>query len=362
MPDIQWVEITDKPWGTRVLDLRPVTLSMTATSGDPQCAANALSFRNEDGTAFIGQEPAVARIIEAHLQFQKEKFLADGVLFNPSQMEHKWAIFYHQHQMMFVQSWRREVRVIAYVEEHETHIVLTSVQGTFCEEDEDPSLTLRVLDFLIKSHARGIDFPAPLSPGMERDSSKAAMWCFSMFGNMAQFATPHPILSFDLNTPLRTDSLLHIAVARGDIHGIRAQLELGAPLDLLSRDGLALLHWALATQDPGVMALLLEEGSPVAVRSSEGATPLMNAVQNQKPEHITYLLSQGARVNARDRRGFTALHRAAEMGYMEGVQLLLGHGASPQVEAQGHTPGSLAGGREESAISALLGGCHKPLN
>ncbi len=88
----------------------------------------------------------------------------------------------------------------------------------------------------------------------------------------------------------------------------------------------------------------------------------MNAVQNQKPEHITYLLSQGARVNARDRRGFTALHRAAEMGYMEGVQLLLGHGASPQVEAQGHTPGSLAGGREESAISALLGGCHKPLN
>ena len=38
------------------------------------------------------------------------------------------------------------------------------------------------MDFLLRSHALGMVYPAPL---------EAAMWCFKMFGNLALCAT-HP--------------------------------------------------------------------------------------------------------------------------------------------------------------------------
>jgi ankyrin repeat protein len=103
-----------------------------------------------------------------------------------------------------------------------------------------------------------------------------------------------------------------------------------------------------------MLELLIDRGSPVDVRSDEGATPLMNAAQDRSPEKATRLLDRGANPNAADNRGFTPLHRAAEMGHIDVVRLLLDRGANPEVEAQGHTPKSLATMRNETEIVALL--------
>jgi ankyrin repeat protein len=59
-------------------------------------------------------------------------------------------------------------------------------------------------------------------------------------------------------------------------------------------------------------------------------------------------------VNARDRRAFTALHRAAEMGHLDVLRLLLERGASPNPEAEGHTPRSLAEGRGNRDVVVVL--------
>ena len=67
-----------------------------------------------------------------------------------------------------------------------------------------------------------------------------------------------------------------------------------------------------------------------------------------------FLLDHGADVNARDRRGFTALHRAAEMGHLDVTQLLLDRGATPNPDAKGDTPRSLAEGRNRKEIVAIL--------
>src|SRR5215475_2532044 len=67
--DISWIEAADNTWGVRALDVRPFTLNMLSTSTDPQCATNAVSFRQDDGTRFIGEEPPVRRIAEASLPF-----------------------------------------------------------------------------------------------------------------------------------------------------------------------------------------------------------------------------------------------------------------------------------------------------
>jgi len=175
-----------------------------------------------------------------------------------------------------------------------------------------------------------------------------------MFGNRALIATPYLFDRQDPDRPLRTHSLLHIAVARGNTSAIERYLAAGVPIDLLAGDGLAPLHWALASDDTAILNLLLDRGSSVDVRSAEGATPLMNAVQSGGVDKLCFLLDHGADVDARDRRGFTALHRAAETGNPEALRVLLDRGAAPNLAAEGHTPRSLAEGRGNGEIVAIL--------
>jgi hypothetical protein len=353
-PDIAWLDATENPWGIRVLDVRAVTLTMLSTSGDPQCASNAVSFGQDDGTSFVGEEPPLTRIVEGDMRFPIDRLLADGVLFTPTEMEHKWALFYHRSQIICVRSWLRRVQAVARVEAYTDYIEIKELHGTFTSEDEEPAFSWRVLDYLLRTHALNTVYPAPLPAELEGDSEAAAMWCMSMFGNRALFATPQPFDRSDPDKPLRTYSLLHIAVARGKASEVEACIAAGLPLDLLDGDGLAPLHWAVACDDPAILALLLDRGSPVDVRSLEGATPLMNAVQSATVDKVCFLLDHGADIDARDLRGFTALHRAAEMGRLDMLRVLLDRGASPEPNAEGHTPRSLAAGRGNEDIVALL--------
>jgi hypothetical protein len=354
LPEVRWIEAADNPWGVRVLDVRPVTLTMTSTSADPQCAANAVSYDGEDGTVFVGQSPDSQRIVDMSLRFPVDGPLLDGVLFVPRAMEHKWALFFHRGELIVVRSWVRKVALVARVEARDGHVEITQARGTLCANDETPEFTARALDYLVRSHALDIVHPAPLPPGMDADPKAAALWCMSLFGNRAQVATPHAFAWCDPERPLRTHSLLHIAVARGQVDAIEACLQAGMPIDALAGDGLAPLHWALASRDDAIATLLLDRGAFVDVRSEEGATPLMNAVQGASLELTTLLLDRGADANARDLRGFTALHRAAEMGLVGIVRLLLDRGASIDVDAEGHTPRSLAEGRERKDILAMF--------
>jgi ankyrin repeat protein len=284
-----------------------------------------------------------------------DRVLADGVLFRPREMEHKWALFYHSHEIICVRSWLRQVQVVARVAESGDHVEVSAVRGTFGTEDEEPGFTVRVLDYLLRSHALDTVHPAPLPRGMAKEPGAAAMWCMGMFGSRAWFAAPDEVPWKTPEKPLRTHSLLHIAVARGDTPGVEAQLAAGVPVDLLAADGLAPLHWALAQGDLAIMAFLLDRGSPIDVRSSEGATPLMLAVQDGRLDAVSFLLDHGADIDARDLRGFTALHGAAENGKLEVVRTLCDRGASPTPVAQGHTPRSLAERRGHAEIVSLLG-------
>jgi hypothetical protein len=355
-PTVGWLAAADNPWGVPVLDVRPVTLHMLATSSDQECAENAISFVQDDGTSFIGAEPPVARTAKASLRFRIDRMLADGALFIPSEMEHKWAIFYHQGQILCVRSWLRQTQAVAEVKVEDDHIEIISVRGTLAADDEEPTLTARVLDYLLRSHALDIVYPAPLPAGMEKDPRRAAMWCMSRYGNRAWFATPHEVAAPPPEQPLRTYSLLHIAVARGDVAAIKTLLDAGVPVDLLACNGFAPLHLSLVHDNVAVSSLLLERGSSVDVRSTEGATPLMCAVELGSAEKVTFLLDHAAEPNAADKRGFTALHRAAEMGHLELVRILLQRGATPHPEAQGQTPRSLAKARSQASIVKLLDG------
>ena len=191
VPEIGWLEAADNPWGIRVLDVRPVTLNVLSTSTDPHCASNAVSFGQDDGTSFIGEEPPVSRTAQTSLRFPIDRVLADGVLFPPSEMEHKWALFYHRGQIICVRSWLRKVQVVARVEQRQDRIEITQVRGSSGPRTKCRGSTIRVLDYPLRSHALGIAYPAPLPAGLVEDPKAAAIWCMSMFGNRGLFATPY---------------------------------------------------------------------------------------------------------------------------------------------------------------------------
>ncbi len=336
-----------------MLDVRPVTLTYLSTSKDPRMATNAVSYGQEDGGSFIAEKPAGAKTIPAQIRFKKDRLLADGVLFTPTVMEEKWALFHRDNRIICVCSWLRQVLVDADVDQAGDTVCVTALRGHFVNPEEPPELTIKTLDFLLRSHALGTVSPVPLPEKevAEKAPYTAALWCMNAFGKLAHYATPYEAKLALPDKPIRTHSLLHIAVARGDVQAIDKQLQAGIPIDLLAADGLAPMHWALASD---ILKTLLERGAAVDSRSAEGATSLMNAVQAGNVEQTTFLLDHGADPNAADLRGFTALHRAAEMGKLPLVELLLARGASSKVEAQGHTPLSLAEQRGERAVVELL--------
>ena len=351
LPALSWIEPADNPWGVRLLDVRPITQGMLSTSTNRECAENAISFSNDDGTSFIGVDPESDRTVPSTLDYRIDGMLADGALFTPQAMEEKWAIYVHQCKLIFIRSWTRTVRVTATFKADGDRIRITAIRGMFLEADEDEELTNRLFDFLLRSHALGQVYPVPMLPGMDAMESSAGLVCFTLFGSFAHFAAQEVIERRTPDEPLRSNSLLHIAVARSDKQAAEAQLAAGVPIDLLAGDGRAPLHWAF---DDAMVNFLLERGSPVDVRGADSATPLMNAVERRMPELAELFIRKGSDVNAKDDRGFTALHRAAEMAEVAIARMLVAAGASPDAEAQGHTPRSLANACGQKEILKLF--------
>ncbi len=191
-PDIQWIAPGDNPWNVRLLDLRPVTQGMLSTAVDPECAANALSFLQDDGSSFSAMNPNSTRIVEVDLRYRIVQPFADGALFTPTCMEEKWAIFYCGGQVLFVRSWTRELYAKAEVKVDGDEIRITAIQGDLVEKNEEPRYKARVADYMIRSHGLDLVYPVPLTEA-EEPPSYTAMWCFQGFGRRAWFATPDEI-------------------------------------------------------------------------------------------------------------------------------------------------------------------------
>jgi ankyrin repeat protein len=247
--------------------------------------------------------------------------------------------------------------VAARVEQGGDSIRITTIRGTFSGAlGEPPAITERILDFLIRSHALRQVFPAPIRLAPNWSPSLVATLCFQLFGSMAHVGSVEDPPRELPERPLRSLSLLHIAVARGDCAEVTRQLAKGIPIGLLNQEGLPPLHWALVLEKTEMLELLVSRGAGVEAPTSEGVTVLMAAAEFGKLDHLRWLLAQGANPRAGDNRGFTALHRAAELGHREIVELLLAAGADPHAEAQGHTAISVAREKGHAEIVRLLGG------
>jgi hypothetical protein len=260
LPAVQWLRAEDNPWGVPILDVTPITCLLSTTT-NPEMAANSASFSNEDGLKFAAQPPASRRTIDANLRYRIDGEIYDGVLFNPEAMEHKWALYFHGGRIICVRAWTRQVHLVADTRRESDWIVIHRIYGSVYADDELPSFTIRALDFLIASHAMRLMWLAPIPSAAPADDRRAAVWVMSCFGSLAEAATRDEPVAEPGKRSLRTDSLLHIAAARGQLNEIRALTARGVPVDLRSRTGRTPLQWANAAGRADAAALLLEFGA-----------------------------------------------------------------------------------------------------
>lgn len=349
----RWLAADENPWGVPVLDMSVYTSTVIACSTKKQDAINAVSYFGETGKSFVGLAPRWNRQVATSLEFRTDGHLHDGMLFCPSEMEDKWAIYFYDNRFIFVRGWAREVFAVANAIQEDRKIVITSVTGGVDDGSYDDKFIEDYFDFLIRSHCLGDAIPC-WAPKCKNDQ-EIVNWCFQQFGRKVKLAT---VELFARDVPaqiLRSNSILHMAAAAGDVEAMRRALSKGISANALSTDGHLPIEWALVNNEfQDAADLLLSEGADIDGRTEEGATALMAFAQNNGVEQCRYLLSNGADVNAKDDRGFTPLHRSAERGYLELTQLFLEHGADVEADAEGHTPISLAESRSEQDILNLL--------
>lgn len=187
---VGWLPSSENPWPVPVLDLRSFVSGMLAVSSDQAAATNVALLGGDDGVGFVGQAAPIARFTPVRVRYLVDPGSADGVLFSPTAMEHKWAIFMHDQRLLFVRSWQRRLVATASMTIRSETLEIDSVEGVFTGPEETPSLTAATLDFLIRTHALGQVHPAPFPSDLSSDPKQVALWCFGAFGNRALFATP----------------------------------------------------------------------------------------------------------------------------------------------------------------------------
>ncbi|CAM9295943.1 unnamed protein product [Scytosiphon promiscuus] len=156
----------------------------------------------------------------------------------------------------------------------------------------------------------------------------------------------------------RTEALLSkgsIDIDQGDPHGftplmcaavngysgvVRALLNKGADVTIVSSEGATALHASAQDGHVTVTKMLVEAGAYLEARSPQGATPLHMAAANGHSRVMRVLIEAGADPNCSRWDGATPIYSAGFKGYIDAVRVLLrakADPACPKVELTGKT-------------------------
>ncbi|XP_076833191.1 ankyrin repeat and protein kinase domain-containing protein 1 [Brachyhypopomus gauderio] len=152
------------------------------------------------------------------------------------------------------------------------------------------------------------------------------------------------------------NSLLHHAVASGDVECVRAVLDVGGVVNCQSSRGHTPLAIATLHKSYDVCALLIQRGAAVDLGDNDLWTPLHFAAQAGDDRAVRLLLDAGATSDVRDGDGWTPLHLACQNGH-EGVVrhlLLRSEAVDVRETCGGRTPLQVACAYGHLRIAKLL--------
>jgi hypothetical protein len=177
--EVAWLEPDQNPFGLRVLDCRPFSTTTISTTKDPNIAASFNRLRGSTVEEHRGQHPADSLTASCELSYPFSGESRDGPLFVAQQMEDKWDIYLHDGHLYFARSWTGELAFRATVEFRQKEAVITEVEASRTKVTDDPTLAVRMVDFLMKTHLYRKEAPHPLPQGLSEDRRMLVLHSFS---------------------------------------------------------------------------------------------------------------------------------------------------------------------------------------
>jgi hypothetical protein len=104
-PRAKWLPASATPFGVPVLDLISVTGTYLSATRDPEQAQRAVSWRTSIGDELDATVLQSAPELACSLRYPIDPLASDGLLFCPSEMEHKWVLALRGDQILIAHSW-----------------------------------------------------------------------------------------------------------------------------------------------------------------------------------------------------------------------------------------------------------------
>jgi hypothetical protein len=188
IPLIRWLakEDPESPFVVDGFDCYGFTSSMLSTTKDQDIARSFVALRSEDGQTLRNRLPEDSVELPCSLSYAYEGAISDGILFKSATMEEKWDIYFYDGRLYFCRSW---TGTLAFVAELTSHNHALRISRVWASASSEPALSIRQVDYLIKSHLYKSRVPHPLPDDLERDPEVVAMYSFSQYGRLCCFGS-----------------------------------------------------------------------------------------------------------------------------------------------------------------------------
>ena len=194
----KWYETgPENPFGVRLLDCRPLTQTVVATTTDRSIAERYNFLRASDGRDLIAARITDSIRCPASLRFPHNGAPLEGVIFKAPSMDVKWDIYIYDSVFLFARSWTGELRYRAFATVGASEIQVTEIE---CPQSDAKTAASNVY-FLIGTHAMGRVLPHRLPEGTPEDPMAMASLSFSLFGKLGCYATFEDITGIPITRP-----------------------------------------------------------------------------------------------------------------------------------------------------------------
>ncbi len=128
--------------------------------------------------------------------------------------------------------------------------------------------------------------------------------------------------------PKKTDPVIIIAAAKGDIKTLKKLVEQGADIETKDSFERTPLLWAAMSGEFEAVKYLVSNGANIHAKDKINENTLHAAARGGTGEIAEYLIMKGLFADEDDTQGKTPLHCAAVMGNYEVAKVLIDHGAN----------------------------------
>lgn len=185
-PEYKWYDVgPENPFGVRVLDVRSLTWHVVAATSDDRIAQSFSDQRASDGSEYLAAVIENSQTVACQLTFPHNGDPLEGIVFKADSMDVKWDIYIYESVFLFVRSWTGQLQYRATARIGADSITISSIEAPENDIDTAP----QAVYFLLGTHAMKRVLPHTMPPFAPPDEQSIALMSFSMYGNLACYAT-----------------------------------------------------------------------------------------------------------------------------------------------------------------------------